>query len=76
MPSRSYKGAKRRRELDKKKKKEEKARKKAVRGDEPNDAMAYLEYLYPGGIPDEVLAEHGLLEDDGSEDEEEEADSD
>lgn len=76
MPGRSYKGAKRQREIAKKKKKEQKARKKAERGDGSDDSKAYLEYLYPGGIPHEVLAEHGLLDDDEDDDDDDEDDED
>jgi hypothetical protein len=52
-----YRGSKRRRELDKKKKRAEKLARKQNKPDSPapeNDT-SYLEYLHPGGVPEELL---------------------
>lgn len=57
MPKRSYKGDKRRREIAKKKKREEKQnRKHIVKTDSENEGedKSYLEYLHPGGLPEEL----------------------
>ena len=57
MPKRSYKGDKRRREIAKKKKRDEKlTRKHSVStGADPNvEDKSYLEYLHPGGLPEEL----------------------
>ena len=57
MPKRSYKGDKRRRELAKKKKRDEKLnRKHTVKGDSDTNGEdnSYLEYLHPGGLPEEL----------------------
>lgn len=50
MPKRSYKGDKRRREIEKKKKKDAKFQRK-ISGESkgPDDDKAYLEYLNPSG---------------------------
>jgi hypothetical protein len=57
MPKRSYKGDKRRREIAKKKKREEKLSRKhagkAATGSDAEDT-SYLEYLHPGGLPEEL----------------------
>jgi hypothetical protein len=68
MPKRSYKGDKRRREIEKKKKKEAKLQRKIsgeTKGPEGDDA--YLEYLNPSGP---------VRSDAGMEDEESEDDQD
>lgn len=68
MPKRSYKGDKRRREIAKKKKREEKLnRKHAAKegGEAEGEDTSYLEYLHPGGLPEE------LQENDESEEDEE-----
>lgn len=54
MP-RGYKGDKRRREIAKKKKRQEKLDRKRSGADE-NDGPdnSYLEYLHPGGLPEEL----------------------
>ena len=57
MPKRSYKGDKRRREIAKKKKRDDKlTRKHTVKdGTEPTgEDTTYLEYLHPGGLPEEL----------------------
>ena len=57
MPKRSYKGDKRRREIAKKKKRDEKlTRKHTGKGDSDNNVedTSYLEYLHPGGLPEEL----------------------
>lgn len=64
-----YRSGKRRRELDKKKKREEKLARKAQGtepGGEEKQDMSYLEYLHPGGVPEEFLPEG---QDDSGEDE-------
>jgi len=52
-----YSGSKRRRELDKKKKRAEKLARKQNKSDSPSpeNDMSYLEYLHPGGVPEELL---------------------
>jgi hypothetical protein len=70
MPKRSYKGDKRRRELAKKRKRDDKLiRKSAVKedGESSGEDNSYLEYLHPGGLPEE------LQEDSESESDEEES---
>jgi hypothetical protein len=64
-----YGGNKRRREIAKKKKREAKLARKHSKGDETetSDDSSYLEYLYPGGVPEELLPD--------SEDEAEDEDS-
>ncbi len=57
MPKRSYKGDRRRREIAKKKKREEKLNRKHTvkNGSESNgEDTSYLEYLHPGGLPEEL----------------------
>ena len=56
MPKRSYKGDKRRREIAKKKKREEKLQRRIGKtsSGEAGEDKSYLEYLYPGGLPDEL----------------------
>lgn len=57
MPKRSYKGDKRRREIAKKKKRDEKLnRKHTVKDDSDSNGedTSYLEYLHPGGLPEEL----------------------
>jgi hypothetical protein len=59
MPKRSYKGDKRRREIAKKKKREEKLSRKqgakpGLGGEGEGEDNSYLEYLYPGGLPEEL----------------------
>jgi hypothetical protein len=71
MARNSYGGDKRRREVAKKKKREAKlARKQSPARDEnqPAEDTSYLEYLNPGGLPEEADSE----DDDSSEDEHEE----
>ncbi len=65
MPKRSYKGDKRRREIEKKKKKDAKFKRK-ISGETkgPEGDKAYLEYLNPSGP---------VREDDAQEEEEDEA---
>jgi len=70
MPKRSYKGDKRRRELAKKKKREDKLSRKIAGRDESettSEDTSYLEYLHPGGLPEE------LQEDSETESDEEES---
>ena len=52
-----YRGSKRRRELDKKKKRAEKLARKQNKSDSstPENDTSYLEYLHPGGVPEELL---------------------
>lgn len=60
MPKRSYKGDKRRREIAKKKKREEKLNRKHTVKDESDtngEDTSYLEYLHPGGLPEELQEE-------------------
>ena len=57
MPKRSYKGDKRRREIAKKKKREEKLSRKhsgKSESDSGGEDTSYLEYLHPGGLPEEL----------------------
>lgn len=57
MPKRSYKGDKRRREIAKKKKREEKLNRKHTTKGESEEGVedtSYLEYLHPGGLPEEL----------------------
>lgn len=57
MPKRSYKGDKRRREIAKKKKREEKLNRKHTGKDDSDsngEDTSYLEYLHPGGLPEEL----------------------
>ena len=62
MARNQYSGDKRRREIAKKKKREEKLARKQHKGEgaegetgaEEQD-LSYLEYLYPGGVPEELL---------------------
>ena len=57
MPKRSYKGDKRRRELAKKKKRDDKLTRKVAGKDEAEGSgedTSYLEYLHPGGLPEEL----------------------
>jgi hypothetical protein len=73
MP-RGYKGDKRRREIAKKKKRQEKLDRKRSGSDNPEgEDKSYLEYLHPGGLPEELQEQLG--EDDDSDDDEEEVDS-
>lgn len=77
MPKRSFKTDKRRREIAKRKKREEKLQRKRTTKPEGEEAdLSYLEYLYPGGIPADVAAEHGLVSEDDAEDDEAEDDRD
>jgi hypothetical protein len=61
MARNRYSGEKRRREIEKKKKREEKLARKQHHEDKPEGEIAqeedtsYLEYLYPGGVPEELL---------------------
>lgn len=60
MPKRSYKGDKRRREIAKKKKREAKLSRKHTVKDESGtngEDTSYLEYLHPGGLPEELQEE-------------------
>ena len=60
MPKRSYKGDKRRREIVKKKKREEKLNRKRTGKDDSDsngEDTSYLEYLHPGGLPEELQEE-------------------
>jgi hypothetical protein len=70
----AYRGSKRRRELDKKKKRAEKLARKQNKDDSTvaseNDT-SYLEYLHPGGVPEELLPDSG---DDIDEESDEESD--
>lgn len=71
MPKRSYKGDKRRREIAKKKKREDKlSRKHALKDDmEPGgEDKSYLEYLHPGGLPEELQEDSDETDDDAAED--------
>ncbi len=72
MPKRSFKGDKRRRQLQKKKKREDKLARKQNKGADgsegESDDNAYLEYLNPGGPMDERFTPE---EDDEGDDEEE-----
>jgi len=73
MPKRSYKGDKRRREIAKKKKREEKLnRKHTSHGDSESggEDTSYLEYLHPGGLPDELRDDSDETTDDEVEDDE------
>ena len=57
MPKRSYKGDKRRREIVKKRKREEKLNRKRsgkTESDSNREDTSYLEYLHPGGLPEEL----------------------
>ena len=56
MPKRSYKGDKRRREIAKKKKRDEKLQRKIdhTSAGEAVEDNSYLEYLHPGGLPEEL----------------------
>jgi hypothetical protein len=57
MPKRSYKGDKRRREIAKKKKREDKLNRKHTSkddGESGGEDTSYLEYLHPGGLPEEL----------------------
>lgn len=61
MPRSSYGGDKRRRQIAKKKKRDAKLARKHSKdtgssGTNEEDT-SYLEYLYPGGVPDELLPE-------------------
>lgn len=71
MPKRSYKGDKRRREIAKKKKREEKlSRKHSGKGDSESggEDTSYLEYLHPGGLPDEFQDSEEQDDDEDDED--------
>ena len=67
MPKRSYKGDKRRREIAKKKKRDEKLQRKIGKtsSGEAVEDNSYLEYLHPGGLPEELREDE---EDSGDED--------
>jgi hypothetical protein len=74
MPKRSYKGDKRRREIEKKKKKDAKFQRKIsgeTKGPEGDDA--YLEYLNPSGP---VRNDMGMEEDEDDSEESEDQDTD
>lgn len=68
MPKRSFKTDKRRREIAKRKKREEKLQRKRTKPEGDEQDTSYLEYLYPGGIPADVAAEHGLLDNEDDDD--------
>ncbi len=72
-----YRGDKRRRELAKKKKREEKLARKQDKppgeGEAETQDLSYLEYLHPGGVPEELLPDQ---EDEEDEDEDEDDDDD
>jgi hypothetical protein len=73
MPKRSYKGDKRRREIEKKKKKEAKLQRKIsgeTKGPEGDDA--YLEYLNPSGP---VRSDVGMEDEDSEEEQDSEGES-
>jgi len=55
MPRRSYKGEKRRKQLEKQRKQEAKRQKRQSKdsGEEQGEDTSYLEYLQPGGPMDE-----------------------
>lgn len=58
MARRSFKGDKRRRQLDKQRKQEEKRKRRQNKDpNAPADDTSYLEYLSPGGPIDQRLAE-------------------
>jgi hypothetical protein len=73
MPRGSFAGDKRRREKEKKRKREEKLKRKQNKGTQPQseDDTSYLEYLHPGGVPDELLPDS---EDSGEEEDDDEND--
>jgi len=85
MARNQYSGDKRRREIAKKKKREEKLARKQHKGDTPEGEsgaeeqdLSYLEYLYPGGVPEELLpkkdeADEESTDQEASEEGEEEA---
>jgi hypothetical protein len=77
MGKRSYKGDKRRREVQKQRKQAEKRRRKETgeTKSEVDDDKAYLEYLYPGGVPEELKSD-GEEDEDGDTTDEESADED
>jgi len=68
-----YSGSKRRRELDKKKKRAEKLARKQNKSDSsgPETDMSYLEYLHPGGVPEELLPDAPEDESESEDDESE-----
>ena len=56
MARNAYSGDKRRREIAKKKKREGKLDRKQVKDEVPaEEDKSYLEYLHPGGVPEELL---------------------
>lgn len=75
MPRSSYGGNKRRKEIEKKKKREAKLARKHNRDSGPSSGYqeaedtSYLEYLHPGGVPEELVP-------DADEESDEEQDSD
>ena len=71
-----YSGSKRRRELDKKKKRAEKLARKQSKGDPstPENDTSYLEYLHPGGVPEELLPDSPDDESDDSEEDDDDTD--
>lgn len=81
MARSSYGGNKRRKEIARKKKREAKLQRKhnkdSGRPDDENESgedLSYLEYLYPGGVPEELLPdseedEEGEETDDAEDDE-------
>ena len=74
MGKRSYKGDKRRRELDRQKKQAEKRRRRqsGETKSEVADDKAYLEYLYPGGVPEELKETEDSEDEDSRDDEDDE----
>ena len=78
MARNAYSGDKRRREVAKKKKREGKLARKQNKDEVPGaeEDTSYLEYLHPGGVPEELLPQSEEEDSVDSEGEEEDADSD
>lgn len=67
-----YGGQKRGREIAKKKKREEKLARKqnrAANGGSQTSDTAYLEYLHPGGVPEELLPDSEKTDAEGEQEE-------